>query len=226
MLRRTKDPAAESAAAAPLRRVRDREDVRAATQALAAATARLTEAEQALAAAHGAVETAERDAGATWDPGAELPGALAGAHERRSTAESRVRVARHAVDAAREASQRVLGRAHAEFREELAVRERVAVAELDAALLEAGRLTVALVALHQAAHETFGSGHGSGVWSKAFLPLAPAGWHGDMPGSVALWRKQLRAAGLLDGDDRDWVALCASVGAPPMPPPEIRTSRA
>jgi len=215
MLRRTKEPGSPGSASVteePLRPVHERADVRAATQALADATARLAQAEQGLAEVLAALEAAERQAGAEWQPGAALPPVITAAFTQRAEAESRVRVARHAVDAAREQSRLVLARAQAQFREELAGRERALVAELDQVLLAAGQLNLALVALHQAAHATFGSGHGANVWTKAFPPLTPS-WRGEVPGAVQVWRRVLRKHGILSaaGGDQDWETLCAPV---------------
>ena len=210
MLRKAKDSAPEVAAVAVAipQPVNDRPEVQQAAQDLAQARERLAQAEQELAVAGQGVEDAERLASEVWT-GTEPPATLASAHVRRATAQSLVRVALAGLQAAQGRFQPARARAQQRYREELEQAERELVAALDRALLEAGRINAQLAQLHQAACGSLGSGHGSGVWSKVFGPLAPDLW-GRVPASVQAWREPLRKYGMLpaEGDDQDWEAVC------------------
>ena len=191
-----------------LQAVRDREDVRQAEQELAAALAGRTQAAARLAAAHAAVEAAERQAGDGWTPGVDLPAALTGAHVERATCESVVRVAQQAVEGAEARAQRVRGQARDEYRRALEAAQRAAVARLDTLLLEVGKVNVELGLLHRAALANLGSHARMGVPSGAFAAVASD--HGEIPMSVWGWRRTLGDARLRPRtDDADWVTVCA-----------------
>lgn len=194
--------------------VREREDVRAAAQALADATVRLTAAERALGEATLALASAEARAGAEWQGGA-LPPGLEAAHLARSQAASLVTVATTARRTIEARHAVALTAARATYRTAHAEAQRALVVELDAALLEVARINVQLGLLHRDAIDNLGMER-MGQFAGSFGPLASEG--GEMPMSLWAWRRAMGDARVLPrSDNADWRAVGAPLVRPALP---------